>query len=51
MGSFDPRATTQAERGRDEVTRRSALLFSDSMHTTTHLPATADRSFYKVSRD
>lgn len=48
MGSFDPRATTQAERGRDEVTRRSALLFSDSMHTT-HLPATADRSFQGVT--
>lgn len=43
MGDFDPRATTQAERRRDEVTR-SALLFWDSMHTTP-LPATADRSF------
>lgn len=44
MGDFDPRATTQAERRREENTRRSVLLFWDSMHTTP-LPATADRSF------
>lgn len=51
MGSFDPRAMTQAERGREEVQGGVLFCFGIIDAHNTPLPATAGRSFFKVSRD